>query len=84
VAERADGDAGDGIEVATAASVRPWKLACAVRIRGRSMPRTAWPCLRASLIAASLASAPELQKNTRSAQLRAVIASARRSCSGIR
>ena len=52
----------------TVARVRPWKLALAVKIRGSAMFSLVWAYLRASLIAASFASAPELQKNALSAQ----------------
>ena len=43
------------------AMLRPWKAFSYTTISGRSMPRS-WPYLRASLIAASLASRPVQQK----------------------
>ena len=45
---------------ASDASVRPWKLPSALTTTWRPRP----PCLRASLMAHSLASAPEFVKNT--------------------
>jgi hypothetical protein len=53
-------------------------------MRTRSGWPLAWWYLRATLIAPSMASAPELQKNTLSAKDRAASRSARRSASGIR
>ena len=53
------------------ASVRPWKLWSKVMISKRLSPAPfgfSLPHLRASLIAPSLASAPQLVKNTRSKQ----------------
>jgi hypothetical protein len=47
------------------ARVRPWKACSMTTIAGCSMPCW-WPYMRASLMAASLASQPELQKNTSS------------------
>jgi len=44
------------------ASVRPWKEALAVMMTGKSSPSFSCACLRVSLMAASFASAPELQK----------------------
>jgi hypothetical protein len=45
--------------------VRPWKAFSMTMMVGTSIPLP-WPYIRASLIAASLASQPELQKNARS------------------
>ena len=53
---------------ASAPSVRPWKAPSSVTISGASIPR-AWARLRTSLIAPSLASAPELHRNTRPPRL---------------
>ena len=51
-----------------AAKVRPWNELSAVMITGVPFaPSLVRACLRASLIAASFASAPELQKKARSA-----------------
>ena len=47
------------------ASERPWKAFSMTMIAGSATPRS-WPYLRATLIAASFASSPELQKNTSS------------------
>ena len=47
------------------ASERPWNAFSITMIAGSAMPRS-WPYLRATLIAASFASRPELQKNTSS------------------
>ena len=44
------------------ARVRPWKEALAVMMTGRSRLSFSWAYFRVSLMAASLASAPELQK----------------------
>jgi len=52
-------------------------------IAGSAMPRS-WPYLRAILIAASLASSPELQKNTSSSPVISARRSAAASCSGMR
>src|SRR3989338_7579718 len=64
------------------ASVRPWKLPSVTIIVGL---RTfcLWPYRRASLIAASLASAPELQKNTLSIWASLHRRSASSACNGI-
>ena len=50
---------------ASVVSVRPWNEPYALITWNRSGPPLRWPCRRASLIAHSFASAPELQKNTR-------------------
>ncbi len=44
--------------------MRPWKDPVKARISDFSGPWCAWACLRASLIAASTLSVPELQKKT--------------------
>jgi len=49
----------------TVNSVRPWKLLSAAMISYFSVPKRSNATRRASLKAASLASAPELQKNAR-------------------
>ena len=51
----------------TVASVRPWKPPRIVMMSPRSLAPCSLAHLRASLIADSLASAPELEKKTRSA-----------------
>ena len=48
--------------------MRPWKSPSKLTISGASMPRP-WACLRATLIAHSLASVPELAKKTRPPRL---------------
>lgn len=68
---------------AMVASVRPWKELTAETITGRSMPCLVRACLRASLIDASFASAPELQKNTLSANERFTSSAASSPCSGM-
>ena len=65
------------------ASERPWKAFSMTMIAGSAMPRS-WPYLRATLMAASFASSPELQKNTSSRPVISAIRSAACSCSGIR
>ena len=55
------------------ASVRPWKPPSKVMI-SNAPPLCSEPYLRASLIAPSLASAPELVKNTWSKQLKSTSA----------
>ena len=52
----------------TVASVRPWKACCMVMISTRSVLQRSLAYLRASLMAASFASAPLLQKKARSAK----------------
>ena len=52
----------------TVARVRPWKPPRIVMMSPRSLAPCSLAHLRASLIAVSLASAPELEKNTRSAK----------------
>mmetsp|Transcript_12999 Transcript_12999/g.38345 ORF Transcript_12999/g.38345 Transcript_12999/m.38345 type:complete len:264 (+) Transcript_12999:491-1282(+) len=64
------------------ASVRPWKDCLAVMMMGLSTPRSE-ARLRASLIAPSLASAPELQKKTLSRLQVATRRCASSPCSGI-
>ena len=64
------------------ASERPWKAFSMTMIAGSAMPRS-WPYLRATLIAASFASSPELQKNTSSRPVISAMRSAACSCSGI-
>ncbi len=63
------------------ASVRPCHAFSITMMLGFSTPRW-WPCRRASLIAASLASAPELQKKALSIPAIAQTFAAARSCSG--
>ena len=63
---------------ASAPSVRPWKLLWNETISTRSFSPRSQACRRASLMAASLASAPELEKNTRSAKEAATRRSASR------
>ncbi len=65
------------------ASERPWKAFSMTTIAGSAMPRS-WPYLRASLIAASFASSPELQKNTSSRPVISATRSAAASWSGMR
>ncbi len=65
------------------ASVRPWKLPSMTTTVGTATPRRR-PCRRASLIAASLASAPELQKKAASIPASAHSRPASVSCSGMR
>ena len=64
------------------ASERPWNAFSMTMIAGSAMPRS-WPYLRATLIAASFASSPELQKNTSSSPVISAMRSAACSCSGI-
>ena len=69
---------------AMVASVRPWNAPSKVTTRNFSgWPQADW-YLRAILMAASLASAPELVKNTTSAKVLSQSRSARRSPPGIR
>ena len=65
------------------ASERPWNAFSITMIAGSAMPRS-WPYLRATLIAASLASSPELQKNTSSRPVISAMRSAAASWSGMR
>ncbi len=58
--------------------VRPWKLLRVAMISCFSGPKRSWATRRASLNAASLASAPELQKNARSAKVASTSLRARR------
>lgn len=68
---------------AIVASVRPWKDFLAERMTGSVTPRVVRACLRASLIAASFASAPELQKKTCAAAGRRAGGRARGSAQGL-
>ena len=61
------------------AMVRPWKERSITMIVGNEMPLLC-PCNRASLMAASLASAPELQKKALSIPDKAIKRSASSSC----
>jgi hypothetical protein len=65
------------------ASERPWKAFSMTTTAGSAMPRS-WPYLRATLMAASFASRPELQKNTSSRPVIAAMRSAAASWSGMR
>ncbi len=64
------------------AMVRPWKALSMTMMCGSSMPLL-WPYMRASLIAASLASQPELQKNTSSMPETSAMRSESLSCKGM-
>ena len=66
-----------------AVSVRPWNELSAVMMIGVVAPSLVAACLRASLIAASFASAPELQKKARSAPLVATSFCASSPCCGM-
>mmetsp|Transcript_6012 Transcript_6012/g.9096 ORF Transcript_6012/g.9096 Transcript_6012/m.9096 type:complete len:291 (-) Transcript_6012:429-1301(-) len=66
-----------------AARVRPWKESRAVMITGDFTPFSVAAYFRHNLIAASLASAPELQKKALSAHEFFTSSSARSACSGI-
>jgi len=65
------------------ASERPWNAFSMTMIAGSAMPRS-WPYLRATLIDASVASRPELPKNTSSSPVISAMRSAAASCSGMR
>ena len=65
------------------ASERPWNAFSMTMIAGSAMPLS-WPYLRATLIDASVASSPELQKNTSSRPVISATRSAAASWSGMR
>ena len=63
--------------------VRPWKAPSSTTISGSAMPRP-WACLRASLIAHSFASVPELQRKALPPRLDAQSRSASRTPPSVR
>jgi hypothetical protein len=63
--------------------VRPWNAPRMVTMSTRSLAKVSFAYFRASLIAASLASVPELQKNARSAKECSHRSFARWICDGI-
>ena len=63
--------------------MRPWNEFIAVIMTGTSISSLVCAYLRVNLIAASLASAPELQKNALSAHECCISHLARAACSGI-
>ena len=68
----------------SAANVRPWKEASALMMTWRAAPDVKCAWRRTSLIAASLASAPLLQKKARVPGTRAASSSASRTDQGLR
>jgi hypothetical protein len=67
----------------SAPSVRPWKAPRMVMMSTTSVARVSFAYFRASLIAASIASVPELQKNARSPNEWSTRSFARWICDGI-
>jgi hypothetical protein len=67
----------------TVNSVRPWKALSVEMMRALRGPKRSCAQRRASFIAASFASAPELQKNTRSANVASTSRCARRSAGSL-